>query len=368
MKQLILFFMVSGLLLHVFAEDLTYRIQTGDTLSGLSLKYTGTVNNYKAIAEYNKISNPDKIIAGKEILIPGDILNEEIAATEDNTTEKMNPSTNQALAGKDQKTNPLSEEKLDSLSSEIMNKIEKMRDERKKHYQMRESIGMVKAGEAIRVEEDKPVTLEVSAGRDLETIEKDRNSSDYIIKLNSSEVFTDEAKPANHQDRHNWVLGGRYNIQHHPSGDSIVDLKRTGFAEASLRYRTHGENWLGVQGGEWHQSNSADQKLEYDRIGLVYRYFFDRDVKSDSAWFAEAGLSYYYTYYWFWTGGVYNKVTDNSTGFDLGVGYEKNLNRDLSYELFIKGQVAQARFTELNPELSESLNDIYTGIGLNYNF
>jgi murein DD-endopeptidase MepM/ murein hydrolase activator NlpD len=46
----------------------TYRIQSGDTLSALASRYNTTVS---ALAKENNIANPNMIIAGKSLRIPG---------------------------------------------------------------------------------------------------------------------------------------------------------------------------------------------------------------------------------------------------------------------------------------------------------
>ena len=46
----------------------TYRIKSGDTLSGIAARYHTTVG---ALAKANKIANPNLIIAGKSLAIPG---------------------------------------------------------------------------------------------------------------------------------------------------------------------------------------------------------------------------------------------------------------------------------------------------------
>lgn len=45
-----------------------YTVKSGDTLSGIAAKYNTT---YQKLAEYNNISNPNKISVGQKIKIPG---------------------------------------------------------------------------------------------------------------------------------------------------------------------------------------------------------------------------------------------------------------------------------------------------------
>ena len=52
----------------VATPETVYTVQTGDTLSGIAAKYGTT---YKALAEYNGISNPNVIYTGQKIRIPG---------------------------------------------------------------------------------------------------------------------------------------------------------------------------------------------------------------------------------------------------------------------------------------------------------
>lgn len=47
-----------------------YTIQPGDTLSGISQRFTGKASNYMSIAASNNIEDTDKIYAGQKIIIP----------------------------------------------------------------------------------------------------------------------------------------------------------------------------------------------------------------------------------------------------------------------------------------------------------
>lgn len=48
-------------------NDITYTVKSGDTLSGIALKYNTT---YQKLAEYNNIPNPSIIYVGQKIRIP----------------------------------------------------------------------------------------------------------------------------------------------------------------------------------------------------------------------------------------------------------------------------------------------------------
>lgn len=48
-------------------SNITYTVKSGDTLSGIASKYNTT---YQVLANYNGISNPDKISVGQVIKIP----------------------------------------------------------------------------------------------------------------------------------------------------------------------------------------------------------------------------------------------------------------------------------------------------------
>ena len=54
------------------SEDVKYHIRWGDTLWDISESYYKTPWKYPKIADYNKIKNPDVIIAGSDILIPSE--------------------------------------------------------------------------------------------------------------------------------------------------------------------------------------------------------------------------------------------------------------------------------------------------------
>ncbi|GGO18385.1 LysM peptidoglycan-binding domain-containing protein [Deinococcus humi] len=51
--------------------DTVYIVKPGDTLGAIAQKYYGNVTEYKKIAHYNNISNPDLITVGQQIRIPG---------------------------------------------------------------------------------------------------------------------------------------------------------------------------------------------------------------------------------------------------------------------------------------------------------
>lgn len=51
--------------------DTVYTVKSGDTLSAIAEQYFGDPMEYKKIAHYNNISNPDHIEVGQKIRIPG---------------------------------------------------------------------------------------------------------------------------------------------------------------------------------------------------------------------------------------------------------------------------------------------------------
>ena len=51
--------------------DTVYTVQPGDSLSAIAQKYYGDAMQYKKIAHYNNISNPDLIHPGDKLRIPG---------------------------------------------------------------------------------------------------------------------------------------------------------------------------------------------------------------------------------------------------------------------------------------------------------
>ena len=52
------------------SKALTYIIQSGDTLVGLSRRYYGDETHVQMICDYNHIENGDKIYIGQKILLP----------------------------------------------------------------------------------------------------------------------------------------------------------------------------------------------------------------------------------------------------------------------------------------------------------
>ncbi|WP_261664024.1 BON domain-containing protein [Deinococcus sp. Marseille-Q6407] len=71
---------VSGLKVHEGAKELTkekdeqgetvYTVKAGDTLSLIAQRYYGDLNEYRKLAHYNNISDPDHIEVGQKIRIP----------------------------------------------------------------------------------------------------------------------------------------------------------------------------------------------------------------------------------------------------------------------------------------------------------
>ena len=53
------------------AQDPNYTVKPGDSLSAIAQKYYGDAMDYKKIAHYNNISNPDLIQPGQRLRIPG---------------------------------------------------------------------------------------------------------------------------------------------------------------------------------------------------------------------------------------------------------------------------------------------------------
>ena len=48
----------------------TYTVRKGDTLSGISKKYTGKASNYPSLARSSGIKNPNLIYPGQRINLP----------------------------------------------------------------------------------------------------------------------------------------------------------------------------------------------------------------------------------------------------------------------------------------------------------
>lgn len=55
-------------------EEVVHTVKSGETLGGIALEYTGKVMNYKAIADYNEISDPKSLRAGQKIRIPKNLI------------------------------------------------------------------------------------------------------------------------------------------------------------------------------------------------------------------------------------------------------------------------------------------------------
>ncbi|MDO6460114.1 LysM peptidoglycan-binding domain-containing protein [Granulosicoccaceae sp. 1_MG-2023] len=53
---------------------MAYIVQSGDSLSAIARKTTGDGDNWRAIAQYNDIRNPNHLRVGDPLMIPGELL------------------------------------------------------------------------------------------------------------------------------------------------------------------------------------------------------------------------------------------------------------------------------------------------------
>src|SRR5215470_18902873 len=56
--------------ISVHEGEQTYVVQPGDNLSKISKRFYGDANQYMKIADANKLSDPDKIKVGQQLVIP----------------------------------------------------------------------------------------------------------------------------------------------------------------------------------------------------------------------------------------------------------------------------------------------------------
>lgn len=368
----VLFFLVCGILtLH--AEDIQYRVKTGDTLSEISMRLTGTYKNYLTIAKHNNIVNPDYIFSGQVLFIPENITSEPVV--EKIKVPGKTESKPQVVSKEAKKRPVLSEKNLQAISRNIMDKIEKMRDERRKHYLMRELIESKEDEVTKTVKEDEPVQLafNVTETEILEEQEKtetrdfpeQQKESEYIIRLvNNGDTVVTEERTLNIKKK--WAVGAGVNIQHKPSGDSISGLSRDESASFNVRYRFDDQQWIGFKGETWDETGSTNQMLEYTKCSLVYRYDFA--VRRKDNWFVEGAIAHYDTEFSFNQAGVKTQLSDDTIGMDVAVGYEYFGGKNISGELAIRAQVAEAEFEAANGTVSERLNDLYACAGINFYF
>lgn len=54
--------------------DKAYIVQAGDSLSAIARKTTGDGDNWRAIAQYNNITNPNHLRVGDPLMVPGELL------------------------------------------------------------------------------------------------------------------------------------------------------------------------------------------------------------------------------------------------------------------------------------------------------
>lgn len=63
------------------SADLAYKVQPGDFLSRIAQNTTGDGENWRVIARYNNIKNPNKLKKNDTIMIPGHLLPEDKSKT-----------------------------------------------------------------------------------------------------------------------------------------------------------------------------------------------------------------------------------------------------------------------------------------------
>jgi len=51
-------------------KEVVHIVKSGESLGGIAARHTGSVLNYKAIADYNGITNPNALKVGQRIRIP----------------------------------------------------------------------------------------------------------------------------------------------------------------------------------------------------------------------------------------------------------------------------------------------------------
>lgn len=78
-------------------SDVKYTVKSGDTLSGICAKYGA---DWKAVAEYNLIKDPHKILPGQVIRIPQSMISQSNTLTSNSTGNKNNTSTSRSGVNK----------------------------------------------------------------------------------------------------------------------------------------------------------------------------------------------------------------------------------------------------------------------------
>jgi len=56
------------------AADFYYTVERGDMLTAIALRFTGSEENWSAIAEANGVTNPRKLRIGQQLVVPGYLL------------------------------------------------------------------------------------------------------------------------------------------------------------------------------------------------------------------------------------------------------------------------------------------------------
>lgn len=342
---LLFFIWFSGTL--IYAEDLIYKVKKGDTLSRISLRFTGKYNNYKKIADINNIKNPDLIFVDQILKIPEDMLiSNKIIRKKD---EKKIKNTTFGIGIKKEDFPELKEENLDEISRKIMEKIKLMREERRKHYIMREKISILSKDNFL-------------ANEEIQKIEKQDDSNEFIVKIREEDLFEEKHYDKKDNNR-NLFLGLSYHFKYKPW--PMMD------DEELINYQfgkkiTHKE-WLIFGFETWDIENNNKDKLEYDRISLNWRIYPEFwNIDNNINFFSEIGIDYYNANYNIFNSN--NTLSDNSIGFNLVLGSEYKIDKSIAFNLVFKFQSAKFRFVDSSNDIAENINEAYIGIGTNYFF
>lgn len=72
--------------------DVSYEVKRGDRLGDISLRLTGEIGNWEAIAERNEIADPRTLAVGQVIVIPGELLQPVNPGNSEGDAQQASPS------------------------------------------------------------------------------------------------------------------------------------------------------------------------------------------------------------------------------------------------------------------------------------
>jgi len=366
-------FMLFSLFAMVLAANANiYIVKKGDSLSQISQLVTGTYKNYMIISEENNIKDPNIIFVDQELNIP------EYLVTKNENTNVLKKNTNiqvkddSIVAKKDGRSSDnkdfpkLEKKNLKDITDKIMDKIDTMREQRRKNYLKKELI-------KDKVSSDKFEDAKTANDKiDVEDLNNENEGSldDYIVKLNTKDnnskiqmnsVKHKEINKSSNIIKRKFAIELGCGFSHEPVSDAGSDI----LPGVAIKYNNTGVSCLGLRYSKFDNTKNKI-KFEYDKLTAFYRYFPSKWESNKNSFFFEGAISYLDSDYTLVL--LNRKMNDKVADYELSIGDEYFFTKNFSMEFKLTGQVASAEFDNSGSKFNESLNDTYLSTAANFYF